>query len=464
MKNITKYLIYFERSIGIEPFVRFLLSTLIVTLFSAGSQTAEAMDDIPLGLRNLTLQALQNNDELQSLQDKVSALYEEAPYAGSLENPRLGLGLANVPVDTFDLDQEAMTQKQIFISQKIPWFGKLDLAQQIAELNAMEQHALFRAKQLEIVRRLAQSWYDLDFIEHSLETNYQLEQMVTQLLRVAEVRYSTGKGLQQDILSAQVQLSKIFDERIGLQRNKQLLYTSISKALNSEQPYHRTDPLEPPPEITDAPSREKLTIKALAGNPLLQAKKIAVHKAEAKVKLADKAYNPDMDLRLGYGQREDDPVSGNSRADFFSASVTFSLPLWQSSRQDSKFKAMQKRNSAAQKSLSSLQKIIPHQIDAFVTEITAAQENHILFKTALTLQAEQLAESSLASYSVGKVDFDIMLNARIKTLRYQLQSKKYRYQVLKKMAELKELAGEPSDLLTKLNGSAKAISSKERKE
>jgi cobalt-zinc-cadmium efflux system outer membrane protein len=448
----------------IRTAARIFYTGLLIASFSPAFDAVGAMISMPTGLEKLALQALQNNEELQSLEENVQALRAEAPFAGSLENPRLSLGLANIPVDTFNLDQEAMTQKQIFISQKIPWFGKLDLAEQAAELAAVEQYSLFRGKQLETIRKLSQFWYDLDFIERSLETNHHLEEMVTQILRVAETRYATGKGLLQDILAAQVQISTLLDERISLESRKRLLNSNIGEMLNSEQLFQRNDPVDAPPDIIEILDSKKLTMEALEKNPFIHARKIALQKAGVKVKLAEKEYSPDMDFRVGYGQREDDPVSGNSRADFFSASVTLSLPLWQSKRQDSKFNAMEKRYSAAQKALSSYQKTLPHRVDALVTEITASLENHKLFLTTLTLQAEQLAQSSLAAYSVGKVDFDTMLGARIKTLKYQLQSQKYRYQALKKMAELEELTGEPSELLTELYSTKTTISSKERNE
>jgi len=55
--------------------------------------------------------------------ENVQALRAEAPFAGSLQGPVVGIGLLNILTDSFDLDQEAMTQKQLFVAQKIPWFG-----------------------------------------------------------------------------------------------------------------------------------------------------------------------------------------------------------------------------------------------------------------------------------------------------------------------------------------------------
>jgi len=137
---------------------------------------------------------------------------EEIPFAGSLDDLRLGIGLINLPVDTFDLDQEPMTQKQIFLAQKVPWFGKLNLKKQRQALIAGREQAILEAKRLELARKIAFSYYELGFVASSLDINGRLTEMVEEVLKVAESRYATGKGLQQDVFQAQVELSKLLDE------------------------------------------------------------------------------------------------------------------------------------------------------------------------------------------------------------------------------------------------------------
>ena len=403
---------------------------------------------LPQDVRALAATALKNNQALQSRKDTVEALKAEIPLAGSLENPQLSLGLANLPVDTFDFDQEPMTQKQIYISQKIPWFGKLSLAEKIATLNASQQEFIFESNQLRVIREISQTWYELGFIRYNLSIIASLEEIIQQTLKIAETKYYTGKGLQQDILTAQVRLSGLIDERISLEGKRQQYESDMAELLNSDDHFNSSSTQYESIAIPSLPPRNELIDKALSQNPdftaLLISREIAAH----RVALAEKDYGTDMNFRLGYGQREEDPVSGNDRADFFSATVSFSLPVWQSTRQDSALEAMEKRNRAAEKNILSFRKTLPHRVDGLLAEISTAIETHMLFKNALILQAEQLAESSLAAYSVGKLDFNTMLNARVQTLRYRIQAEKFRLQAFKKIAVLYELMGEPVSLLT----------------
>ena len=93
----------------------------------------------PPPLTEIISEGIANNQGLKSQAAKVEGLKAEAMAAGVLDDPRIGLGLLNLPVDTFSFSQEPMTQKQIFVAQKIPWPGKLSLKSQYVALKAVRE-------------------------------------------------------------------------------------------------------------------------------------------------------------------------------------------------------------------------------------------------------------------------------------------------------------------------------------
>ncbi len=386
-----------------------------------------------LELNMLIEEAYRNNQDFLSMAENAQALRAEAPFSGSLQDPTIGFGVANLPADSFSFDQEPMTQKLLFASQKFPWFGTLDLRQQGSQLKAMEAEFQVQSKRLEIAKNLTGAWYDLGFTRESLEINKNLKALVMQMLRVAETRYATGEGLQQDILAGQVQHSELIDEGVNLTSRERVIRTQIGSLLNRGEFFGENGP----PAIDEPGKTPELAVlnrAALQLNPLIQQRKVAIDRARIEVQLAEKAYLPEFDVRLSYGQRED-------RADFLSATVGMSVPLWQSTSQDSKLAAARKRLTAAEKSLLGLSQTLPHSIDRLLAEIAGARENYALFNDALTVQAAQLADASLAAYSVGKVEFNTMLSARIRLMRIQLKAESYKYEIYKKLAELEELVG-----------------------
>jgi cobalt-zinc-cadmium efflux system outer membrane protein len=427
---------------------QFLLKILSLTLVAAAvafinPNGSEADPSIwaPPQLAMLIEEGLAKNQDIQSLVSTVESLKEEISFAGSLNDPRIGLGLLNLPTDTFRFDQEPMTQKQIFIAQKIPWFGKLNLSSQQAAIKAIHQEAILEAKRLELSRQIASTYYELGFVASGQKINERLINMLTQLLRVSESRYASGQGLQQDVLQAQVELSKLLDEQLTLDKKHRVLEDQINTQLNRESFIPVTPPenLKYPDTVLE---EKKLQTLALAMNPWLKVKMVEIDLAGTEIELARKDYWPDVDFIVAYGQR-DESQTGQDRADFLSTSVVMNIPLWQKTRQDKKLSATRLRHKAASQSYQNLVNSLPHKIDALVTDIRNLQKNYKLITEALIVQAEQWSRSSLTAYEVGKVNFNTMINAQIRLLRFELQSENYLFSLYKKRAELEEVLGAP---------------------
>ncbi|MBE0586397.1 MAG: hypothetical protein IH612_21860 [Desulfofustis sp.] len=86
---------------------------------------------------------------------------------------------------------------------------------------------------------------------------------------------------------------------------------------------------------------------------------------------------------------------------------------------------------------------MPHRINGLLSEINGARESRDLFADVLAVQAIQLADSSLAAYSVGKVEFNTMLTTHIRLLQVELKTEQFTYLIYKKLAELEETIGQP---------------------
>jgi len=427
-----------------KPFFQKLQLLLIVTawiVFPAPSGMATNLSIwAPPPLVRLIEEGLSNNENIKSLESNVESLKEEISFAGSLNDPRLGIGVLNLPTDTFDFDQEPMTQKQIFIAQKIPWFGKLSLRSQKAALNAIRQEAILRAKRLELSKEIAAVYYQLGFVASNQKINAKLIGMLNQLLRVSETRYSTGRGLQQDVLQAQVELSKLLDERITLERKRRTLEDRVNSLLNRENFISVKPPANLPYPDLHLEAKE-LQALALKTNPWLAVRRAEIDQAGVAIDLARKDYMPDMDFKVAYGQR-DSSQTGQDWANFLSASVVMNIPLWKKKRQDKKLAATQFSHKATVNSYQNLAKSLPHKIDALVTDIHNIQKNYKLIMDALMVQAEQWAYSSLSGYEVGKVEFNTMINAQIRLLRFELQAQRYLFDLYEKQVELEEVLGQ----------------------
>ena len=418
-----------------------LAATVLVVFFSFTAVGADQTIWAPPLLAQIIEEGLANNGEIQAMESQIAALKEKIPFAGSLMDPRIGIGLMNVPSDTFRFDQEPMTQKQLVIAQKVPWFGKLSLKSQRAAMDAARQEAILSAKKLSLEKQIATAYYELGFVDSSQKINDRLYSLVSQLLKVSETRYATGRGLQQDVLQAQVELSKLLDEKIVLAKNRRVLEDRINAMLNRES----FSPIDPPQGLDSMDlslNGQDLKDEALEWHPWLYVRRAEIDQAAVDVELARKDYLPDMDFRLAYGQR-DTGQRGQNWADFVSASVMVNVPIWKRTRQDKGLAAARERRQAASELYNDLATRLPHQIDSLVYEIESIQENYRLFKDALIIQAAQAAQSSLSAYEVGGLEFNTMINAQMRLLRVELMADRYLINTYKKRAELEATVGRP---------------------
>jgi len=396
---------------------------------------------VPESLAPLMIEALENNQSLKSLKYQIDALTQQIPAAGALPDPRLGIGFLNMPADTFRFDQEPMTQKQIFIAQKIPWAGKRTLKSEDAKWSAKQKEMMLDARRLTLSKNIAEAYYELGFVSKNQEINDRMIELVARMLNAAETRYATAKGLQQDIFQAQVELSKLYNEQITLKTKHRTIEDRIHAMLNrkSYQPVvFRNDLPEPDIKL----SLPNLKSAVFLHNPELKIRDYKTKQAKTRVNLAEKDFWPDFDIMAAYGQR-DESRNGQDWADFFSTTISMNLPVWQNHKQDKNLAAATAMSHSAEQSYENLKESIGHQLDGLATEMINLQDNYNLFRRALLPQAENWARSALDAYEVGETEFDTMINARLRLLMFELQAERYRLDIFKKRAQLEALIGQP---------------------
>ena len=83
-----------------------------------------------LNLKQAEQLAIQSDPSIESFKATSRSFVDESVADDTLPDPKLRLAAVNVPVDTFDLEQEQMTQLKIGIQQNFPRGNSLALKQQ----------------------------------------------------------------------------------------------------------------------------------------------------------------------------------------------------------------------------------------------------------------------------------------------------------------------------------------------
>jgi outer membrane protein TolC len=395
-----------------------MVYVVLVMLLIPCTSAFAANPDAAGGLEKLIDEALRNNPELRATEQKRDAYSEIPSQAESLDNPRLGFGLLNLPVNSFSFDQEPMTQKQVALAQKIPFPGKLALKGDIARKDVDIVGEEVSEKRNGLIMQVKTVYNNLLLINKTISVTKDNRDLLREFVKTAETKYSVGMGIQQDVLKARVELSKMIDMLISQEQQKESLVARMNSLL-----YRAPDTKVAEIEGQDLESRkptaftygaEELEKTAVETRPALIAAKQRIEKSEFAVRLARKNYYPDFDVTVSYGQRD-------NRPDFVSGAVMVTIPLWYRSKESRKVAQEQANMRQAEEQYNSMKNDIFFRLQDAAVKIKRYGDEIDLFKTGLIPQGRAALESAISGYSVNKVDFVTLINNQITLYNYEIE-------------------------------------------
>ncbi len=182
-----------------------LLLLLCVRGFAAYHAGHHGTAPAVLDLDELVKEALEANPDILASQKKREALWERPPQAKSWEDPRLEVGVRNVPADDADFSKIDMTMKEVALSQAIPFPGITSLKEKIAIQEAKNADRMHEYTRLLITREVKKAYYELYLVNRHIGTAEKNRGLLSQFVDIAQAKYAVGKAEQQDVLKAQVE-------------------------------------------------------------------------------------------------------------------------------------------------------------------------------------------------------------------------------------------------------------------
>lgn len=364
--------------------------------------------------------AVKDNTGLASMASRATAISQIPPQVGTLPDPYLSFDAMNLPVDTFSTTQENMTQLKVGLSQEIPFPGKLKAREEAAQFEAEAASYDVVETRLRLIRNVDISWWNIFYLDRALEIVKRNQALLRQFIRIAETKYKVGEGLQQDVLLAQVELSKLLDVEIQLVGARKNTESGLNKLLN--RPTHLAIRLpdnvqEVLPQI---PAETELHQIALESRPLLASQDELIKAARKRVDLAELDYYPDFKLGGAWGSRSGvNPANRQSRPDFASVGISLNLPIFTATKQDRALD-QQKANVAKEEfTLQDTTEAVWSEASVARSDFIKTRDQASLFKRGIIPQASQTVASMLAGYQVNKVDFLNLVSSQITLYNYE---------------------------------------------
>lgn len=397
----------------------------------------------PPGL--LTLQAaintaMQDNPNLAQIQARSMAMAAIPSQVGTLPDPVISFTALNLPVDTFDIAQENMTQMQGGISQAIPFFGKLALREQAATYQAeAASHDVTEAR-FRLLRDVKNTWWALFYLNRAVDIIATNQNLLRQFVKIAQTKYAVGEGLQQDVLLAQLELSQLLNTELRLIGSQGKVKAQLNALLNKPANHIINIPEQALEELPTLQSESALFEQAKNYRSALASNRESIHAAQSRLDLAKKDLLPDFTVGAFYGGRED-THSGEKRADFLSLKLSMNVPIFAASKQQ---KEVDQRSSELMQQRYAYQdqwNKVRAEISTAYSEFHQTKNQVVLFKSGIIPQARQTVASMLAGYQVNKVDFLNLVRSQITLYNYETQYWKALSEANQALAQLTAVVG-----------------------
>ncbi len=376
---------------------------------------------------------------IRELEESANAASQLPDFAHSLEDPMVSLNVKSLSAGTFGFDSEPMTQKQIGISQSFPAPGKRGLRRTVAEDDLKIAEFKIPEKRQELYKEAWVVFLKLEFLLKAKESVVQNRIILDGFLRVALSKYNVGKGLQENVLHAEVMISNMDVRLLELEESIGSAVSTLAVMASMPDGTGLLD-IKMPTLKTEARGLDDLAKVAVVNRPLFKMFESEVEKFENKTALAKKDLLPNYKVGVTYGQRDD--LGAVKRDDLLSASLSFSIPVWQSSRQQKKIAENRMLKQKAASGYEAAKQTNREKIGVLVEKEKVRSKLLTLYDEGLLPQAEQTVEASFAAYRVNKVDFLTLVTNQVAFFNYQIKRDKEEFELQKARVELKREIGD----------------------
>jgi outer membrane protein TolC len=357
--------------------------------------------------------ALAQNPEIAVAARKVAMARSHVPVVGALDDPMAMYRGWGVPLQQ-PWNYNA-AQNMFSISQTLPGRGKRDLRTSVAESDVDVAKANLEQMRLDVRVRVHKAFNDMMRVEDELRIHDQHVGIARQAIQAARIKYTSGKVPQQDILKAQVALTKLAEHMIQYGQDADLARARLNTLLGRNP----NSPLRVIGEhavLSTLPPAQSLEDLALQSRPDLIAAERAADRSHREHALAKKAYVPDFTVSAGYMIMP----SGQNMRNAYMLEGTMNLPWLNHRKHDAEIAEAAVQATEQDAELTALRNAAFGQIQEALVEAEAAQKLAHLYHDQLRPQAEVTLQSSVIAYENDKTELLDLLDSQMSVVDIDL--------------------------------------------
>ncbi len=345
---------------------------------------------------------LARNPTLDQMRATAAAVAARYPQVTSLDDPNFTFWTAPGSAGSPNVNYASRVE----VSQKLFFPGKRGLKGAVVRAETSAAVADVDAARLELAEAAVSALADYYLAEKAREVVAENLDLLRQFHKTASDRYKVGQGPQQDVLQAEVEIARQEERLVGLRRARAVAVARLNTLMHLPP-----DDLLPPPGDVRAtfrtPDVAALRDRAVATRPDVQAVIARVSAEEATLALAQKEYNPDVEVMAAY----DGFWQGMDRPLQWQVGARVNLPVRYARRggtvEEARAKVAQRRAELAR-----LVDRINFEVQEAVEQFRESAEVVRLYEEKTLKAAEANVKEAQAGYAAGKTPFLNLVEAQ----------------------------------------------------
>jgi cobalt-zinc-cadmium efflux system outer membrane protein len=411
---------------------KFLVVFLVVPALRAQEVQTPATQEV-VTLPQLLAEAERVHPAIKAEAQMIEAKRSRIPQVKSLPDPTVQVGwMGNIrPFSVQHLDPSSY--RGISAMQEFPYPGKLKLRGQIAEKDVEAEQWNLEAARRQVKAEAKSAYYELSAVDQALAVTQRNKVLLEKLARIAEEKYKVGKGLQQDVIRSQVEVSRILQTFTLLNQRRRTLVAKLNSLIlrPSDAPI---EPFAPSQKGELNYSPEELTEKGVANSPEIRRQEQLIEQSQFAVNLARKDYYPDFRTGYDYWQRPDMP-------DMHGLNVAINIPIFYKTKQREAVREATFTLESGKQSREAIRTALLFQVKEQYLQAKASDELLTLYSKALVPQSALALESSMAAYGTGSLDFESLLANFKSVLEYEVNYYQELANYQKALVNLEQITG-----------------------
>lgn len=419
--------------------VRMELLLSVVLIFNAAgnvrAQEPPGESAPPVRLADLVAEAERNHPSIQAAARMVDAKRARVAQARALPDPQISVGYMGSLAPFRTQSNDPSSYRTLGVMQEFPYPGKRDLRGKVAAKEADAELPNVEAARRRIRAEVKLAFYELWGVEKAQEITGRNKELLEKLARIAEERYKLGKGLQQDVLRAQVEVTRIRQRQTLLEQRRRTLEAQLASLLL--RPVDASlGPL--PKELAKSGlpySLEELINKGIENSPEMLRQEQLMEQSRLAVDLARKDFFPDFSVSWDYQNR----TSG--MPEMYGLKFTLNLPIFNKGRRYAAINEAHETQASAKQMREAVRTTLLFQVKEQFLAARASDELLTLYSKAIVPQSALALESSMSAYQVGSLDFLSLLTNFTTVLDYETNYYEELARYQQALVRLEEITG-----------------------